>query len=128
MDDFGRRLIGRIYSVELPPIGSQVVCGEGCWRIAHAAGEVLYLPEMVEKTFAAMARQDEDRALSLAADLTLSLRSLAQLGISREMIEKAKGSTAPPQKTEISPCHARIKSATRTSSLPLRPSSNACLD
>lgn len=43
MDDFGGRLIGRIYSVELPPIGSQVVCSEGCWRIAHAAGETLLL-------------------------------------------------------------------------------------
>jgi hypothetical protein len=54
------------------------------------AGEVLYLPGMLSKAFGEMARQNEDRALTLAAELTSALRPLAQLAISREMLEKAK--------------------------------------
>jgi hypothetical protein len=62
-------------------------------------GEVLYLPEMLGKTFGGMARQDEDRALALASDLTTSLRLLAQIAVSREVLEKTKSSIKMPPKT-----------------------------
>lgn len=41
LDDFGQRLAGRIYSVQLPDDGSSVSGGEACWRIAHYAGETV---------------------------------------------------------------------------------------
>lgn len=68
-------------------------------NVILSAGEALYLPEMLGKTFGEMARHDEDRALALAADLSLSLRSLAQIAVSREMLKKAKDSSKPPLKT-----------------------------
>jgi glycine cleavage system H lipoate-binding protein len=39
LDDFGQRLVGRIYSVHLPEPGMKVACGAGCWWVAHRAGE-----------------------------------------------------------------------------------------
>ena len=38
-DDFGQRLVGRIYAIELPEPGTEVRRGDLCWRIAHHAGE-----------------------------------------------------------------------------------------
>jgi glycine cleavage system H lipoate-binding protein len=39
LDDFGQKLAGRIYSVDLPEKGSRVESGHSCWRINHHAGE-----------------------------------------------------------------------------------------
>jgi hypothetical protein len=64
-----------------------------------SAGEVLYLPELLSKAFGEMARQDENRALALAAELSPSLRPLAQLAVSREMLAKTKASTGPLPET-----------------------------
>jgi glycine cleavage system H lipoate-binding protein len=38
IDDFGQRVLGRVYSVSVPAIGSTVRRGEGCWRLTHQAG------------------------------------------------------------------------------------------
>jgi glycine cleavage system H lipoate-binding protein len=39
IDDFGQRLTGRVYSVELPTLGAKVGDSVACWRVAHHAGE-----------------------------------------------------------------------------------------
>jgi glycine cleavage system H lipoate-binding protein len=39
LDDFGQRLIGRIYSIHLPEAGESIT--DGCWSITHQFGEVL---------------------------------------------------------------------------------------
>lgn len=39
LDDFGQRLTGRIYAIELPGPGTRVRSDESCWRVAHHAGE-----------------------------------------------------------------------------------------
>ena len=39
LDDFGQRLIGRVYAIELPAPGTVVSPAAACWRIAHHAGE-----------------------------------------------------------------------------------------
>ncbi|RPI19256.1 MAG: glycine cleavage system protein H [Acidobacteria bacterium] len=39
LDDFGQRLVGRIYSVGLPEAGRRVGPGQPVWRIIHRAGE-----------------------------------------------------------------------------------------
>jgi len=39
IDDFGQRLTGRIYAVELPTLGAEVCENSACWRVAHHAGE-----------------------------------------------------------------------------------------
>jgi hypothetical protein len=70
---------------------------------SFSAGEVLYLPEMLSKAFGEMARQDEDRALKVAADLTLSLRSLAQIAVSREILKKVEQATKALPKNAKSP-------------------------
>ena len=69
-------------------------------NVTLSAGEALYLPEMLGKTFGEMARRDEDRTLALTADLSLSLRSLAQIAVSREILKKAKDSTKQLPKTD----------------------------
>jgi glycine cleavage system H lipoate-binding protein len=43
LDDFGQRLLGRIYSVELPLPGASVACGRACWRVTHKAGETEFV-------------------------------------------------------------------------------------
>lgn len=40
LDDFGRRLAGQIYCVELPEPGAAVRAGEPAWTIAHHDGKV----------------------------------------------------------------------------------------
>lgn len=66
-------------------------------NVVLTAGEVVYLPELLSKAFGEMARQDEDRALKVTVELVPSLRPLAQLAVSREMLEQAKSAakTAP---------------------------------
>jgi glycine cleavage system H lipoate-binding protein len=45
LDDFGQKLSGRVYSVALPPSGSEVGPESSHWRIVHRAGEtVLTIP------------------------------------------------------------------------------------
>jgi len=39
LDDFGQKLVGRIYSVHLLEPGARVTGGGACWRIAHRVGE-----------------------------------------------------------------------------------------
>jgi glycine cleavage system H lipoate-binding protein len=39
IDDFGQRLTGRVYEVELPTLGAKVGESFACWRVAHHAGE-----------------------------------------------------------------------------------------
>ena len=39
VDDFGQRLMGRVYAIELPTPGTTVSRSIACWRIAHHAGE-----------------------------------------------------------------------------------------
>ena len=39
LDDFGQRLVGRIYSVKLPEPAMKVTNDRACWVIAHKAGE-----------------------------------------------------------------------------------------
>lgn len=39
LDDFGQRLVGRIYSIHLPEAGESVT-RDGCWSITHQFGEV----------------------------------------------------------------------------------------
>jgi glycine cleavage system H lipoate-binding protein len=39
LDDFGQKLMGRIYAVDLPAPGMRVKRNVACWRIAHHAGE-----------------------------------------------------------------------------------------
>ncbi|MFL6213964.1 MAG: glycine cleavage system protein H [Blastocatellia bacterium] len=39
LDDFGQRLVGRIYSVALPTPGTEAQAGTSCWRISHQAGD-----------------------------------------------------------------------------------------
>jgi glycine cleavage system H lipoate-binding protein len=38
LDGFGQKVLGRIYSVSLPLVGSNVQLGEDCWRITHQFG------------------------------------------------------------------------------------------
>ena len=40
LDDFGRRLAGQIYCVELPEPGTAVRAGEPAWTIAHHDGKI----------------------------------------------------------------------------------------
>jgi glycine cleavage system H protein len=40
LDDFARKLTGRIESVWLPEVGTSINRGEACWRVTHAAGEI----------------------------------------------------------------------------------------
>lgn len=39
LDDFGQRLMGRLYAIELPEPGTRVAGNAACWRVAHHAGE-----------------------------------------------------------------------------------------
>jgi glycine cleavage system H lipoate-binding protein len=39
LDDFGQRLMGRVYAVDLPAPGTTVSRSVACWRVAHHAGE-----------------------------------------------------------------------------------------
>lgn len=39
LDDFGQKLVSRIYSVTLPAPGTRVIGGSAAWAIAHRAGE-----------------------------------------------------------------------------------------
>jgi glycine cleavage system H lipoate-binding protein len=39
IDDFGQRLMGRLYAIELPEPGTPVSASAPCWRVAHHAGE-----------------------------------------------------------------------------------------
>jgi glycine cleavage system H lipoate-binding protein len=39
LDDFGQRLMGRVYAIELPTPGTTVSRSVACWRVAHHAGE-----------------------------------------------------------------------------------------
>ena len=39
LDDFGQKLMGRVYAVDLPAPGMSVRRDVACWRIAHHAGE-----------------------------------------------------------------------------------------
>jgi glycine cleavage system H lipoate-binding protein len=41
LDDFGQKLAGRVYSVQLPPAGTTVGRGAHCWRVTHHAGETV---------------------------------------------------------------------------------------
>jgi glycine cleavage system H protein len=40
LDDFGRRLTGRVYCVELPRLGSRIAAGGAAWTIVHHEGKV----------------------------------------------------------------------------------------
>jgi glycine cleavage system H lipoate-binding protein len=40
LDDFGRRLAGRIYCVELPRVGARIEAGGAAWKAVHHEGEV----------------------------------------------------------------------------------------
>lgn len=39
LDDFGQRLMGRLYAIELSGPGTRVSANAACWRVAHHAGE-----------------------------------------------------------------------------------------
>lgn len=39
LDDFGQRVLGRIYSVTLPAQGNNIVRNEGNWKVTHQVGE-----------------------------------------------------------------------------------------
>ncbi|MBI3950490.1 MAG: hypothetical protein HY314_08560 [Acidobacteria bacterium] len=39
LDDFGQKLVGRIYAISLPEPGTRVTRGSACWSIVHQAGE-----------------------------------------------------------------------------------------
>lgn len=41
LDDFGQWILGRPYLVDLPAVGTQVRCGESCWRYTHKVGETV---------------------------------------------------------------------------------------
>ncbi len=41
LDDFGQKLVGRIYSVRLSQPGREVTEASGCWKAAHRIGEIL---------------------------------------------------------------------------------------
>src|SRR5438128_6411458 len=58
LDDFGQRLVGRIYSVALPAPGTEAQAGTSCWRISHQAGDTPLLapvPGMIEQVNAKLA-------------------------------------------------------------------------
>jgi glycine cleavage system H lipoate-binding protein len=60
LDDFGQRLVGRIYSVALPTPGTQAQAGTTCWRISHQAGDTPLLapvPGIVEQVNAKLAER-----------------------------------------------------------------------
>jgi glycine cleavage system H protein len=40
LDDFGRRLAGRIYCVELPEPGTRITAGKSAWTVVHHDGKV----------------------------------------------------------------------------------------
>lgn len=40
LDDFGRRLAGRVYCVALPEPGTRIAAGEPAWTFVHGDGEV----------------------------------------------------------------------------------------
>lgn len=40
LDDFGRRLAGRIYCVQLPKLGTRIAAGAPAWKAVHHEGEV----------------------------------------------------------------------------------------
>ncbi len=40
LDDFGRRLCGRIYCVGLPKVGTRIAAGDAAWTIVHHEGEI----------------------------------------------------------------------------------------
>jgi glycine cleavage system H lipoate-binding protein len=40
LDDFGRRLAGRVYCVELPRLGTRIAAGGAAWTIVHHEGKV----------------------------------------------------------------------------------------
>ncbi len=40
LDDFGRRLAGRVYCVQLPTVGTRIAAGDAAWTIVHHEGEV----------------------------------------------------------------------------------------
>lgn len=42
LDDFGRRLAGRIYCVQLPELGQRIAAGEPAWTVVHHEGEVSF--------------------------------------------------------------------------------------
>jgi glycine cleavage system H lipoate-binding protein len=43
LDDFGQRLLGRIYCVELPAAGASVTRGRACWGAAHKYGQSAFV-------------------------------------------------------------------------------------
>lgn len=40
LDGFGRRLMGRLYCVQLPEKGAQIAAGEAAWSVVHHEGQV----------------------------------------------------------------------------------------
>jgi glycine cleavage system H lipoate-binding protein len=42
LDDFGRRLAGRLYCVELPSVGARIPAGGAAWKAVHHEGEVSF--------------------------------------------------------------------------------------
>ena len=40
LDDFGRRLMGRIYCVQLPEPGTRIAAGTPAWKVVHHEGEI----------------------------------------------------------------------------------------
>lgn len=49
LDDFGQKLVGRVYSVEMPNPGAKVLERHASWRLSHASGETA-LPSPVTGT------------------------------------------------------------------------------
>jgi len=41
LDDFGQRLLGRIYQVSFPEVGARVIAGHPLGKLAHQAGEIV---------------------------------------------------------------------------------------
>ena len=43
LDDFGQRIVGRVYAVALPGPGAEAQEGAACWGVCHQAGETALL-------------------------------------------------------------------------------------
>ncbi|GBC80965.1 Glycine cleavage system H protein [bacterium HR10] len=41
LDDFGQKLLGRIYQVSFPEVGARVIAGRPLGKLAHQAGEII---------------------------------------------------------------------------------------
>ena len=62
VDDFGQRLLGRLYRVSLPAVGDEVKPGHRCWSLTHKAGETSF-----EAPFAGFVKETNQQLLQCPA-------------------------------------------------------------